>query len=372
MWITSSLTTALKPTAIALGNFDGVHRGHCRVIQPVVETVRSQLAQDQVALALSSRSFAGISVMTGEPLSSQEVAPANGSEIAPIDLGDRQPWHHGRPHATVVTFHPHPQEFFSGQSRLLLTPLDQKVTRLQTLGVEQLILLPFDQNLAALSPSEFVEQILVQQLRATFISVGANFRFGHRRSGTAEDLQAIAAGYGIEVKIVPLYTCGDDRISSSTIRQFLQAGNIASANRLLGYPYSLVGKVVQGNQLGRTLGFPTANLRISPVKFLPTQGVYSVRVTIPTLPSAPDELLGVMNLGVRPTVDGLRQVVEVHLLDWSGDLYGQTLEIRYDRFLRSEQKFPSLEALKAQIQTDCLAAKAALMGSGLPEVPAQD
>lgn len=321
MWITSSLSTVLTPTAVALGNFDGVHLGHRQVIQPVVP----------------SRSLK--------------------------ESGERL-------HATVVTFHPHPQEFFSGQPRRLLTPIHEKGVQLKSMGVDQLVLLPFDRELASLSPEEFVEQILLGHLQARRISVGLDFHFGRGRTGAAADLQAIAASKGVEVTIAELKNLNGERISSSAIRQALQEGNLPLSNHLLGRPYCLVGRVFQGQQLGRKLGFPTANLQLPPEKFLPRLGVYAVRVhicqegdssallAIPNLPA-------VMNLGYRPTVDGTTQVVEVHLLDWSGDLYGQTLVVSLEKFLRPEQKFGSLEDLTAQIQADCDSARA-LFADGWP------
>ncbi|MGD2181499.1 bifunctional riboflavin kinase/FAD synthetase [Lusitaniella coriacea] len=304
MWVTSSTTTALLPTAIALGNFDGIHRGHQEVV----------------------RSIVGVD--------------ATGSEDRSI-------------RRTVVTFNPHPREFFSGQRRQLLTPQEEKVRLLEVLGIEQLVLLPFDRELATLSPQDFVEKILVRQLQAKRIGVGKDFHFGYQRKGTAEDLRAIAQNHDIEVKIVSLQACGRDRVSSSLIRQSLQEGDIPQANRLLGRPYQLAGTVVTGQQLGRTIGFPTANLQLPDNKFLPRYGVYSVRVVLEKT-----ALLGVMNIGCRPTVNAeAKPTVEVHLLDWSGDLYEQTLTVNLEEFLRPEQKFSSLDALKAQIQTDCQRAK---------------
>jgi riboflavin kinase/FMN adenylyltransferase len=297
---------------VALGNFDGVHLGHRQVIQPVLPT--------------------------GETTE-------------------------GHVYATVVTFHPHPQEFFTGQPRHLLTPADEKIAHLKSLGVEQLVLLPFDRELARLSPDQFVEEILMQKLRVKQVSVGQDFCFGRQRSGTATDLQAIAATYGIQVAIASLKLHDGSRISSSAIRHALQQGELELANRLLGRPYSLVGHVVAGQRLGRTLGFPTANLKLPPEKFLPKQGVYAVRVHVhepsqdETALLTPPQRLGVMNFGVRPSVDGSHQTAEVHLLNWTGDLYGKTLVVSLEHFLRSEQKFACLDDLKAQIEADCLAAR---------------
>jgi riboflavin kinase/FMN adenylyltransferase len=255
-------------------------------------------------------------------------------------------------YVTVVTFNPHPQEFFTGQRRALLTPLNEKAQQMALQGVEQLVLLPFDRELAALSPQEFVEKILLQQLCCQRISVGEDFRFGRARTGTATELQAIAAAYGIPVTIVSLQTCEGERISSSSIRQALQQGDLQCVNQLLGRPYTLTGSVIKGQQLGRTISFPTANLHRPPEKFLPRQGVYAVRVFIEE-----GTELGVMNIGYRPTVNGTSPTIEVHLLDWSGDLYGKTITVQLEKFLRPEQKFASLEALKAQIEADCALAK---------------
>ncbi len=259
-------------------------------------------------------------------------------------------------YSTLVTFDPHPQEFFSGESRSLLTPQVEKVQYLETMGIQQLILLPFDRALAALSPQAFVAEILIKQLQACCISVGEDFRFGHRRAGTADDLKAIAQPYGVTVNIVPLNKIDGLRISSSAVRQALSQGDILQASQLLGRPYRLIGEVIQGQQLGRTLGFPTANLQLSPNKFLPRYGVYAVRVTWDDQKSK--NHLGVMNLGCRPTVaPGQSATVEIHLLDWSGDLYGKILTVDIEQFLRPEQKFVSLDQLKTQIQLDCIQAK---------------
>ncbi|PMB38299.1 riboflavin biosynthesis protein RibF, partial [Fischerella thermalis CCMEE 5319] len=241
---------------------------------------------------------------------------------------------------------------------------------LRSLGVQQLVLLPFDKELCALTPEEFVEKILVQQLQAVKISVGQDFRFGSKRSGTAHDLQIIAAKYNIPVTIASLETCAESqenqtqvyqqtRISSSLIREILASGDIERANQLLGRPYTLIGTVIQGQQVGRTIGFPTANLELPKDKFLPHHGVYAVRVFTVNeiLDVTGNGYFGVMNIGNRPTVNGIHLSIEVHLFDWSGDLYGKKLAVHLEKFLRPEQKFPHLEALKTQIQLDCSAAR---------------
>jgi riboflavin kinase / FMN adenylyltransferase len=292
--IESSLANILTPTAIALGNFDGIHRGHLEVIRPVL-------------------------------------ADTSGA------------------YKTVVSFDPHPQQYFTGQQRQLLTPHQERELILEQLGIQQLILLPFDRDLVKLSPQEFIDRIIDRQLQAKFISVGEDFRFGNQRAGSASDLVTLTAEIDIPTRIAGLETNGDSRISSSRIRAALLAADLTLTQELLGRYYSIVGTVVNGQEIGRSIGFPTANLKYPAEKFLPRQGVYCVRVDIP----GASQLPGVMNIGKRPTVDGVNTTVEVHLLDWDGNLYGQQLIVYLHHFVRSEQKFPSLAALTEQIQADC-------------------
>ncbi|WP_293136109.1 bifunctional riboflavin kinase/FAD synthetase [Microcoleus sp. bin38.metabat.b11b12b14.051] len=401
MWITSSSTAALTPTSVALGNFDGLHLGHRQVVQPILNRSPGSSSATVSETDQSWHSQAG----TDENWESEHPATWENDSAALLERADNRlnfdssiahPRAEGnslsgqntaagdRLYGTVVTFNPHPQEFFTGQPKKLLTPLAEKVELLAAMGVEQLVLLPFDRELAALTAAEFVEEILVRQLQASRISVGVDFRFGQGRAGTAVDLQSIASGYGIDVALIPLQNCAEgDRISSSAIREGLASGDLTKANKLLGRPYSLVGTVVGGQRLGRTIGFPTANIELPPEKFLPCFGVYAVRVSvkdgtgiIEDESSAykwknPKSLIrdrspnisfinGVMNVGRRPTVNGLQMTVEVHLLDWSGDLYGQTLSASLIEFLRPEQKFDSIDALKTQIQADCDVARKVL------------
>lgn len=365
MWVTSSLTTALTPTAVALGNFDGVHQGHQQVVKPVLPLLHSSETARSPAVSTQS----GRRLDNGLLINRDNDCWDCWESDYRISASDR-------PLPTVVTFNPHPREFFTGQPRALLTPLTEKVELLTALGVEQLVLLPFDREMADLSPKEFVEHILVRQLKARWISVGQDFCFGQGRSGTSADLKIIAAKYGVEVVIVPIQNNEGERISSSAIRQSLLEGEVERANQLLGRPYTLIGCVIQGQQLGRTIGFPTANLQLPTNKFLPRFGVYAVRVLIDNTKETETTLAanrtteadspiltplkGVMNIGLRPTVDGINQTVEVHLLDWTGDLYGKTLTVSLEKFLRPEQKFASLEELKQQITADCFQARSVL------------
>ncbi|MEL6325716.1 MAG: bifunctional riboflavin kinase/FAD synthetase [Cyanobacteria bacterium J06626_23] len=359
MWITSSLTTVKTPTQVALGNFDGVHLGHQRVIEPVLlhkgglpdeplqlaESVGQCLEQSTVASGYSDRTAAHLYTPSESP-----VTTLPGATEA----------------ATVVTFFPHPREFFSGRSRPLLTPLEEKSLQLSHIGVDQLLLLPFNRFLAELSAIDFVEQILISGLQARHISVGSDFHFGKNRQGNADLLSEVAGRHRVAVTVVPLKHDRRGRISSSRIRQALTDGDLAVATELLGRPYSLTGRVVQGQQLGRTIGFPTANLKLPSDKFVPRQGVYSVRVygTDDRCPSYPQ--LGVMNIGTRPTVAGQSESVEVFIFNWDGNLYGRTLTVSLEGFLRPEQTFESLDALKTQIKVDCEAAIATLSSKSLP------
>ncbi|MDX2254815.1 MAG: bifunctional riboflavin kinase/FAD synthetase [Pseudanabaenaceae cyanobacterium bins.39] len=302
-------TEISRPTAIALGNFDGVHIGHHRVIAPIL----------------------------------------------PQSLSDR---HLSHLNSTVVSFSPHPQEFFSKKPKELLAPFAEKTALLESLGVEQLVLLPFDDQLSQLTAAEFMQQILIDSMQVQLISVGFDFRFGRQRQGSIIDLHQV---WGDRLTVIPEQTlnvnCEPVRISSSNIRQALAQGNIDLATCLLGRPYELIGIVEQGKQLGRTIGFPTANLAVPANKCLPRQGVYAVQVNI--LGASHGEKSGVMNIGMRPTVDaqGDRLTIEVHLLDWQGDLYGQQMSVKIIKFIRPEQKFNGLAALTAQIHQDCQTAK---------------
>ncbi|MGL4500181.1 MAG: bifunctional riboflavin kinase/FMN adenylyltransferase, partial [Planktothrix sp.] len=242
MWITSSLDTILTPTAVALGNFDGLHLGHQQVIQPILNVKPQIDSRPRTEMLLANP----VAQLTRDRF------------LLDGNLGESEPGY-----STVVTFDPHPQEFFTGQPKKLLTPLDEKAEWLKRMGVKQLVLLPFDQQMAALSPVEFVENILIQKLQPHYISVGIDFHFGKKRAGTVKDLEKIAENYGINVQTVPLYLCENgERISSSEIRASLEQGAISRANQLLGRSYHVVGSVVQGQQLGRTIGFPTANLQL--------------------------------------------------------------------------------------------------------------
>ncbi|MBM5808741.1 MAG: bifunctional riboflavin kinase/FAD synthetase [Cyanobacteria bacterium M_surface_9_m1_291] len=307
---------ALQPTAIALGSFDGLHEGHRTVIAAVAAAVR-----DNPALV-----------------------------------------------PTVVSFWPHPREVLHGERRLRLDLPSEKLDLLVPLGIAQLVLVPFDRTLAALSPDAFVEQVLVAQLGARFIAVGENFRFGVGRSGSAHDLQTLAAARGVAVAVVPMLHDSSGRHSSSRIRAALAAGDLSQAAALLQRPYRFQGQVVRGRGLGKGLGWPTANLQVEGRKFLPREGVYAARTW---LAGHSEPMAAVMNLGPQPTIDPASpSAVEVHLLDRRLELLGEELIVEPLRFLRDQQRFDGLEALKAQIARDADRARALSGGVGVGQAPA--
>lgn len=308
---------ALRPTAIALGSFDGLHQGHRRVIAAVTT--------------------------------------AAGNQAAAIP--------------TVVSFWPHPREVLHGEARLRLDLPAEKLHLLEPLGIEQLVLVPFSRELAALSPEAFVEQVLVGQLAAQRVAVGDNFRFGAGRSGDSQALVAIGARHGIEVQVLPMLWDGQERVSSSRIRRALSAGDLEEARRLLERPYRFSGRVVRGRGLGKQLGWPTANLQVDGRKFLPLEGVYAATASVAGGPMLP----AVMNLGPQPTVDPTApSAVEVHLLDRQLELEGLELVVEPLQLLRRQRTFASFEQLAAQIAADAQLARALSAGIGVGETPANE
>lgn len=281
---------------MTLGTFDGVHLGHKLIIERLVEAARD----------VNSESL-------------------------------------------VLTFFPHPRTVLrSGAEIRMLNTLSEKSLLLGQLGLENLVVHPFDEAFAALEAEEFVSQVLVDAFHTRKIIVGHDHRFGKGRTAGFEDLVRFGEKYGFEVEQIPAREIDEISVSSTKIRKALESGDIPLANAYLGYDYFFSGKVVHGNKLGRTIGFPTANLFLEDAaKLVPANGVYGVWCRI-----AEQEVMGMMNIGNRPTVDGTKLVTEVHFLDFEGDLYGQTLEIHLVGRVRDEVKFPSVEALKDQLSKD--------------------
>lgn len=300
-------TDSRQPSAVAIGNFDGVHLGHQAILQQV---------QD-----------------------------------------------HARRHdmlSTVMTFWPHPRAFFALRNQrpelvpTQITGLRDKALALRDLGIHQLALLRFNQALADMTPDRFIDELLVRGLNTRWLLVGEDFRFGAKRAGDLDLLTRAGARHGFQVQTLADVTDGHDRrISSSEVRTALAVGNLARTRELLGRPYRISGHVVHGRKLGRDIGFPTLNLHV-PEPCAARSGVYVVRVH--GLSGAP--LAGVASLGVRPTVTehgGL--LLETHLLNHSVDAYGKLVSIEFLEYLRDEEKFPDLSSLVAAIQQDVRSAR---------------
>jgi riboflavin kinase/FMN adenylyltransferase len=278
-----------------IGNFDGVHRGHQRILEQVLELAQARNLK-----------------------------------------------------SAVMLFEPQPQEFFAPDTAPpRLMTLRDKVRALTVASVDQLLCCRFDDAFRSQSAEQFVQRILVDGLGVEHLVVGDDFRFGAGREGDFAYLQRAGQMLGFAVTDTPTCASGDERVSSTRIRAVLQHGELAQAKALLGRPYRISGRVRHGAKLGRQLNTPTANLAMRHVQS-PVAGVYSVRVSGAGL----NQAHGVANVGTRPTVNGTDNRLEVHLLDYSGDLYGQYLEVEFLQFQREEKKFDGLDALKAAIQQD--------------------
>ena len=284
-----------SPTTVTLGTFDGVHLGHKKIIERLTQ---------------------------------------------------HSPEKH---QSLVLTFFPHPRMVLQEKSDIkLLNTIQEKADLLEKAGLQNLIIHPFDQSFSQLSAEEFVKTILVDQFNVGKIIIGHDHRFGKNRSADIHDLIAFGQKYHFDVEQISAEEIDEVSISSTKIRNALYDGNIHLANEYLGYNYFLTGIVVKGKQLGRTIGFPTANLKIEEeYKLIPQNGVYVVKSTIDQ-----KEVFGMMNIGTNPTVGGQFKTIETNFLDFSGDLYDKELKIELLYRIRSEEKFKSIEALKKQISKD--------------------
>jgi len=293
--------TAPKATVLTIGNFDGVHQGHRALLARLKDT-------------------------------------ATQANLLPA----------------VLTFEPHPREFFAPESApARLSTLREKLELMADEGVELAYVGRFNAQFAALSAEDFIDRILIDTLRVKHLIVGDDFNFGADRRGNFALLRESGKRHGFEVAAVGSVIVADERVSSSGVRSALAEGRLEHAAALLGRPYSIDGRVVHGKKIGRQLGFATANIRIKHAKPALT-GVFAVEVG--GLPGGPHQ--GVANLGVRPSVNELlHPLLEVHLFDFSDDIYGRHLNVRFLHKLRSEARFPNLEALKAQIALDIVSAR---------------
>lgn len=249
----------------------------------------------------------------------------------------------------VLTFFPHPRMVLQeGTEMKQLNTIEEKTALLEQLGVDHLVIHPFDKAFSRMTAEEFVKEVLVDTFRLKKIIIGYDHRFGRNRTADINDLITYGETYGFEVAQISAEELNAVSISSTKIRTALNEGNIELANNYLGYPYAITGKVVKGQQLGRTIGYPTANISVrEDYKLIPQNGVYVVQSTIQE-----KTVFGMMNIGNRPTVDGTLQTIEVHFLDFDQDLYTQNISVSLLKRLRSEQKFPSLDALKTQLHHD--------------------
>jgi len=253
----------------------------------------------------------------------------------------------------IITFHPHPRKITSSVPGEIkqLTNLQERIQLLETAGIDHLVVVKFDHRFSNMSAEEYIKDFLVDRFHPQYILVGYDHRFGSGRVGDFALLEKQGIVYGYKAEEMPEQMVDDEIVSSTLIRNNILDKNIHQANNLLGYPYCFEGIVIRGNQLGRTIGFPTANLHINDEeKLIPSNGVYAVKVK--GMATQGKVLSGMMNIGVRPTVDGQKKVIEVNIFDFDQDIYEQALTVYVYEFIRGEQKFNGLDALKAQLAND--------------------
>lgn len=298
--------TALPPTIVTSGSFDGVHRGHQTILRRLTQ-LREQRPECQTA---------------------------------------------------VITFEPHPRQVLKPDTHvLLLSTLEEKTKLLEAAGIDHLLVMPFTREFSRTTSEDFIQKILIEALNTRYLVIGYDHRFGHNREGSFEYLQEHQENYPFRIEEIPRQDIDQMGISSTHIRKALQGGEPDLAKRYLGYTYTLSGEVVSGQRIGRKLGYPTANLKPNhPNKLIPADGIYAVRVTLN------DQTYGgMLSIGVRPTIgEKLERTIEVYIFDFSEEIYGQQLTLHFVRYLRGEEKYDSLDALKIQLSKDEEAARAAL------------
>ena len=288
--------TTTKKTIVTLGTFDGVHIGHNAILDKICKVAKYENLE-----------------------------------------------------SVILTFFPHPRKIVSNNYDIkLLNTIEEKSVLLEKIGIQNFIVHPFDKTFSELSPREFVTQVLVEKLNIQKIIIGHDHKFGKDRAADFNDLINFGKEFGFEVEEISAQQINEVSVSSTKIRNSLLEGNISLANEYLGYPYVLTGNVVKGNQLGRTINFPTANIEIpEEYKLIPKNGVYIVTVNVSN-----QTVFGMMNIGVKPTLGENKLSIEVHLLDFDKDIYNQKIQVHILERLRDEQKFESFEALKLQIELD--------------------
>lgn len=291
-----STNGSIKKTILTLGTFDGVHFGHKKILEKLTQNTENDKYE-----------------------------------------------------SLVLTFFPHPRMVLQEDSDIkLLNTIDEKIDLLDKIGIQNLIIHPFDEKFSRLTAEEFVKNILVDQFHIHKIIIGHDHRFGRNRTANIEDLKTFGKQYNFEVEEISAQEIKEVSVSSTKIRQALSEGIISLANEYLGYNYSLTGIVAKGKQLGRTIGFPTANIQLEEnFKLIPKNGVYIVKSIIND-----KTVLGMMNIGNNPTVEGKTQTIEINFFDFNEDLYGQKITISLLERIRSEQKFDSVSLLKEQLEKD--------------------
>jgi riboflavin kinase/FMN adenylyltransferase len=289
----------VKNAVVTIGTFDGVHQGHRKIISGITE-----------------------------------LAKASGGE------------------SVILTFFPHPRMILhpEDQSLKLITTIAEKAELLEQLGVDHLIITPFSRDFSNQSPQDYIEKVLVKQIGTKKIIIGYDHRFGKDRSGSLADLQRLAPVYGFEVMEIPEQDINEVAVSSTRIRTALLASDIATANTFLGYPFFMTGKVIRGDQIGRTIGYPTANIQpLETYKLIPGDGIFAVKLNIDG-----EVYKGMAYIGQRPTINGLTRNIEVNIFDFDREIYNQTIRMEFLNYIRGDIKFAGLEELKAQLAQDKL------------------
>ena len=301
----------IKNAVVTIGTFDGVHIGHQKIISRL-----------------------------------QEVARQKGGETV------------------ILTFFPHPRMILHPDDLniKLISTMEEKAERLDNLGIDHLIITPFTRDFSNLSPQEYIREVLVKKIGTTQIIIGYDHRFGKDRSGGLKELLYYSSELGYEVEEIPEQDIDDVAISSTKIRNAILSGDVKTAESFLGYPFHLTGKVIKGDQIGRKLGFPTANLFIKEsYKLIPSDGIYAVSVDFINGDAKLKSAKGMAYIGHRPTINGMSRNIEVNIFDFNEDIYGQTIRIHFLDYLRGDEKFNSLEDLKEQLTKDEKAARRILL-----------
>jgi len=250
----------------------------------------------------------------------------------------------------ILTFFPHPRMILhpEDQNLKLITTIQEKTTLLENLGVDHLIITPFTRDFSNLSADEYIKQILVEKIGIRKIIIGYDHRFGKNREGSVADLNRLASVYHFEVEVIPEQDIREVAVSSTKIREAVLSGNVATAQEFLGHPFSLNGKVIRGDQIGRKMGYPTANLFVEePYKLIPSDGIYAVNVLVKG-----ETFGGMAYIGHRPTVNGMSRNIEVNIFGFDQEIYGQKIQLEFLAYIRGDQKFNSLEELQAQLGKD--------------------